>query len=216
MFAKEAYIYFLFTILFTILLYIVLPYLSLAGILLLLFFAYFFRNPKREIKIDENKILSPADGKIMNISTFEDTKFINGKAVKITIFLSPFNVHINRTPCSGIVKYHEYFKGQFLPAFKAHCSELNERNTLGILCNNGEKIMINQITGILARRIVWDCNLEDKLIQGQRFGMIKFGSCTELILPADKIELLCQEGDIIKANLSCLAIWRSINHVQVK
>jgi len=164
--------------------------------IMLLFVLYFFRNPEREIPEDDKVILSPADGKIMEIKEIYDDNFINGHAIKITIFLSIFNVHINRSPISGSITYREYRPGKFFPAFKSHASEFNERNTIGI--ENGElKVLVHQITGFIARRIVCWVDENDYIEKGERFGLIKFGSCTELIVP-NNIQISVTVGETVK------------------
>lgn len=170
--------------------------LALIPGLMLLFVLYFFRNPDREIPEEEKVVVSPADGKIMEIKEIYDDSFINGHAVKVTIFLSIFNVHINRSPISGSITYREYRPGKYFPAFKSHASELNERNTIGI--ENGElKVLVHQITGFIARRIVCWVDENDYVEKGERFGLIKFGSCTELIVP-DNVEINVAVGDLVK------------------
>lgn len=184
--------YFFSTILFYILL------VSLAFVL------FFFRNPNRTINTDEKIILSPADGRVQRIITFQEDKFIQGNAVKISIFLSLFNVHINRSPLSGKITYTSYRPGKYFPAFKSHASDLNERNTIGIE-NNRVKVLVHQITGFIARRIVCYRKKGDSVSQGEIFGMIKFGSCTELDFP-DDVKVLVKEGDIVIAGKTVLGV----------
>lgn len=148
-----------------------------------LFVLFFFRNPRRENTAPSQAIISPADGKVLSIAEMDENDFIGGKAVKVSIFLSLFNVHINRSPIAGTVKYHHYREGQMLPAFKSHASEINERNTVGIESSDGYRILVHQITGFVARRIVWWVKPGDSLDRGERFGLIRFGSCTEIVMP---------------------------------
>jgi phosphatidylserine decarboxylase len=129
-------------------------------------------------------LLSPADGQVMSISEMEEPDFIGGKAVKVTIFLSLFNVHINRSPMEGAVLYHQYREGKMIPAFKSHVSDINERNTIGIESADGYRILVHQITGFVARRIVWWVKPGETLQRGERFGLIRFGSCAEVVMPA--------------------------------
>lgn len=170
--------------------------LTIIPIVLLLFILYFFRNPEREIPVGDNLILSPADGRIMDIREVYDDSFINGHAIKVTIFLSLFNVHVNRSPISGKVMYRKYRPGKFFPAFKSHASELNERNTIGIE-NDNTKILVHQITGFVARRIVCYVDKNDYLKMGERFGLIKFGSCTEIVVP-DSVQIEVKVGQTVK------------------
>jgi len=167
--------------------------------LFLLFSLYFFRNPEREADVDPHEVLSPADGVVLNIEEVEENRFIKGSAVKVSIFLNIFNVHVNRSPINGMVEYIHYQPGQFLPAFKGHASEINERNYVGIKStdNNEWKVLVVQITGFIARRIVCWVKEGQNLLQGQRFGMIKFGSCTEIYLPAGS-EILVVKGQKVR------------------
>lgn len=170
--------------------------LALIPGLMLLFILFFFRNPEREIPEEDGIIVSPADGKVMEVKEIYDDSFINGHAIKVTIFLSLFNVHVNRSPISGEVTYREYRPGKYFPAFKSHASELNERNTIGI--ENGDlKILVHQITGFVARRIVCWVDENDYVEKGERFGLIKFGSCTEIIVPSN-VEIMVEAGQVVK------------------
>lgn len=163
---------------------------------LFLFTAYFFRNPRRVIPKDDRAILSPADGVVMSVSNVSEDRFIGGKAKKVSIFLSLFNVHVNRSPVAGQVRYIQYIPGKFLPAFKSHASDVNERNYVGIE-SLGFRVLVCQITGFIARRIVCYPKNGDLLAQGQLFGMIKFGSCTEIYVP-ENVEILVVPGDSVK------------------
>lgn len=163
---------------------------------LLVFVTFFFRNPERSIPADNTLVLSPADGKVMNIEeTFEDG-FLGEAGYKVTIFLSVFDVHVNRSPIYGEIKYQQYTCGRFRPAYKKAVGCENERHTIG-LENNHMKILVTQIAGILARRIVSWVNLGSTLERGERYGMIKFGSCTEVIVPKS-VDILVKKGDRVK------------------
>lgn len=179
--------------LLTVGLYFVLPAVAIITAILTAFVAFFFRNPPRTIPEDEGILVSPADGRILDISEITEDRFINDKAIKVSIFLSVFNVHVNRCPMSGEIKYRSYRPGKFLPAYKGHASEINEKNYVGIE-NGGLKILVTQITGFIARRIVCWVNLGDRVEQGNLFGLIKFGSCTEIIVPKN-IDILVKKGD---------------------
>lgn len=163
---------------------------------LFFFTAFFFRNPQRKIPKDSKAILSPADGVVMSVTSVAEDQFIKGSARKVSIFLSVFNVHINRSPVAGEVKYVKYISGKFLPAFKSHASEINERNYLGIE-SNGLKVLVCQITGFIARRIVCYATIGSSLDQGQMFGLIKFGSCTEVYVP-DNVDILVKPGEAVR------------------
>lgn len=165
---------------------------------LLAFVLYFFRNPRRSSNAGPNDILSPADGKVLSITEIDENDFIKGKAVNVSIFLSVFNVHINRSPVAGQVKYHAYRDGKMLPAFKSHASDINERNTIGIETDGGFKVLVHQITGFIARRIVWWVKPGDRLAITERFGLIKFGSCTQIVVPLGT-KILVDVGQTVRA-----------------
>jgi phosphatidylserine decarboxylase len=145
----------------------------------------FFRNPKRTLTINENAIISPADGKVVVIEEVEETEFLNKKCRQISIFMSPFNVHINRFPISGIVKYVKYHPGKYLVAWHPKSSTENERTTVVVEHKNGTPILFRQIAGALARRIVYYCKENDTAQQASEMGFIKFGSRVDLLIPLD-------------------------------
>ncbi|HBV97627.1 MAG: phosphatidylserine decarboxylase [Peptococcaceae bacterium BICA1-7] len=163
---------------------------------LFLFTAYFFRNPRRRIPSDGKAVLSPADGVVMTVSDVQEERYLNGPSTRVSIFLSVLNVHVNRTPVAGRVEYVSYIPGKFLPAFKSHASEINERNYIGI-DSSGLKFLVCQVTGFIARRIVCYARSGDWLDRGQSFGMIKFGSCTEIYVP-DGVKICVKPGDRVK------------------
>jgi phosphatidylserine decarboxylase len=160
------------------------------------FVTFFFRNPKRNVPDDDNLIMSPADGKVMSITEVYDDQFLNDKGIKVTIFLSVFDVHVNRSPVQGEIKYQQYTCGRFKPAYKESAACENERHAIG-LENSKMRVLVTQIAGILARRIVSWVTLGTVLQQGERYGLIKFGSCTELIVPTT-VKILVSKGDRVK------------------
>ncbi|MFX0561356.1 phosphatidylserine decarboxylase family protein [Tepidibacillus infernus] len=175
-------------------LYEIQPWLSLIGIGLILFVLYFFRDPKRESPInDELAIMAPADGVITDIREIEETSFMKQRAICISIFMSPLDVHINRSPISGEVKFIEYKKGKFIPATRPESHVVNEKNFIGIE-NEKMKVLVVQIAGIMARRIVNWSKLGQKIKKGDKIGMIKFSSGTQLYLPV-KTEIVVEKGD---------------------
>ena len=177
-------------------------HIAVVPLVLACYFAYFFRNPDREVVQDTSLLYSPADGTVMDVSEFYDEEFLNAKAKKVTIFLSVFNVHVNRSPAEGTIKFQRYTVGEFLPAFNRKAAFENERFAMGI--ENGRmKILVIQIAGILARRIDNWVNLGNHLDQGEVYGMIKFGSCTELVVP-EEVEILCKKGDKVKGGITVL------------
>jgi phosphatidylserine decarboxylase len=148
---------------------------------------WFFRDPTRAPdRSPWNKpdiYCAPADGTVSDIEEVDEPLFIKGKALRIGIFLSPLNVHVNRTPCSGAVHFIKYAAGEFLPAYNKEAPTRNESVSMGLLTAGGLPIVVKQITGVLARRIVCDAQIGDTLIAGERYGMIKFGSRTEIYVP---------------------------------
>ena len=163
---------------------------------LFLFVTYFFRNPQRIVPQHRGLIVSPADGRVMSVTEIYEDQFIKGPALKVNIFLSVFNVHVNRIPVGGTIKYQQYTKGKFLPAWREEVSAENERHTLGIE-NNDMKVMVTQIAGLIARRIVSWVTVGDALRPGERYGLIKFGSSTEVIVPIN-VEILVKKGDTVR------------------
>lgn len=160
--------------------------LLLVSIVFISFTLYFFRDPLRQIpeNLKSGDVLSPADGKVMMIEEVQENEFIKGPAKVIGIFLSPLNVHVNRVPISGTVKFYQYIKGEFIAAYDHASADKNERTVIGI---EGErfKVLFKQITGFVARRIVCELRVGDKVKIGEKFGMIKFGSRTDVILPVN-------------------------------
>lgn len=178
----------------------------LAGIAIFiwLFTLYFFRDPNRKLPqgVKANQIISPADGKIVVIEDVinkEENIFEKDTPLKqISIFLSPLNVHVNRIPMSGIVKYLKYIKGEYLVAFDHKASERNERSEIGIENEmTHDKILFKQIAGFVARRIVYDIHEGCKVTVGERFGMIKFGSRVDILIKRDSKVLVKMNQKVI-------------------
>ncbi len=157
------------------------PLLILSAFLVI-FTLNFFRDPERTVPNKSNIVVSPADGRILFVKDVLDEKFINGKAKLVSIFMSPLNVHVNRIPITGKVEYVKYIQGEYLAAFEDKASERNERNEIGITSPAG-KVFFTQIAGFVARRIVSDLQVGDSVNIGNRFGMIKFGSRVDIIVP---------------------------------
>lgn len=153
------------------------------SVFLLVTILQFFRNPARKVVIDDNTIVAPADGKVVVIEEVTETEYFNDKRLQISIFMSPINVHANRYPIGGIVKYAKYHPGLFLVAWHPKSSTDNERTTIVVEHKNGQKVLFRQIAGALARRIVYYAKEGDQATQGQEFGFIKFGSRVDLLLP---------------------------------
>ena len=171
--------------------------------LLTLFTIFFFRDPHRPVIVEPDLLLAPADGRILSINTVENHPYVEGRAVKISIFLSIFDVHINRIPTSGTIDYVKYNPGKFFPAFKDKASEQNEQTEIGLTSDVSHKLVVKQIAGFIARRIVCRLREGDTVSAGNRFGMIRFGSRTELFVPADS-DLRIQVGDHVKGGLTVI------------
>ena len=175
---------------------------------LTVFTTFFFRDPQRSFTPSPNILVAPADGKVVAIDSLEHHPYIGGKAIKVSIFLSILDVHVNRNPAEGTVEYVRYNPGKFLAAYKDKASEVNEQTEIGIITTGGEKIVVKQIAGLIARRIV--CRLTEgaKVSAGARFGMIRFGSRTDLIVPAAS-EISVRLGDHVyggRTIMGCLKI----------
>ncbi|HEX2897586.1 MAG TPA: phosphatidylserine decarboxylase family protein [candidate division Zixibacteria bacterium] len=184
---------------------------AVAGTILATFAVIFFRDPERTIPNIENALVSPADGKVVAIKSLPSHPYIQSDATQISIFLSPLDVHINRIPISGKIDFVNYKKGEFLAAYKESASEKNEQSEIGLVTSNGARIVFKQIAGVIARRIV--CRLEkgQTVATGERFGMIKFGSRTDLIVPSNtllevKLGNRVQGGTTIIGRLSAKTI----------
>jgi len=152
-------------------------------VLVTLAVAAFFRDPERIIPAGENLVLAPADGKVVSIAPASEDGLFKGAATRISIFLSPLDVHINRMPVAGQIAEVNYKRGSFLAAYNAEASERNEQNALKIINGASHSIGVVQIAGVLARRIVCRVKQGDKLARGARFGLIMFGSRTDTYLP---------------------------------
>lgn len=164
---------------------------------------FFFRDPERYPPEGENLIISPADGKVVFVKEVEEDVYIKGKATQVSIFLSPLNVHVNRNPVSGLLEYVKYHPGEYLMAWTEHASELNERADFGVLHSSNTKIFFRQITGFLARRIVYNISEGDEIQAGNRFGIMKFGSRMDVVVPGN-VEVKVSPGDTTKAGESII------------
>jgi phosphatidylserine decarboxylase len=143
----------------------------------------FFRNPTRNTPIDINHVIAPCDGKVVVIEEVEENEYFKGKRLQVSIFMSPLNVHVNRNPIGGEVKYAKYHPGQYLVAWHPKSSELNERTTIVIKDSADHEVLFRQIAGAVARRICYYVKPGDYVKQGEEFGFIKFGSRMDIFLP---------------------------------
>ena len=176
-----------------------------AGLMTLLaaFVFYFFRDPERELPSREGAVISPGDGKIIDIREVEEPSFIEGACRRITIFLSVFNVHVQRAPVSGEVAYREYRPGEYAVAWHPKASEKNERSSLGLVVR-GHRVLVRQIAGLIARRIVTYPEQGEHVERGERIGLIRFGSRVDLFIPLDW-RLDCAVGDKVAGGSTVLA-----------
>jgi len=172
------------------------------AVFLLVFTLNFFRDPERNVPNKDNIIISPADGKILIIKDVLEKRYLNEEAIQVSIFMSPLNVHVNRIPIDGKVEYLKYIEGEYLVAYHDKADERNERSEIGIISKFG-KVLFTQVAGMVARRIVYDIKLDDSVKMGDRFGMIRFGSRVDMIVPK-KWDLKVKEGDITSAGETIL------------
>ncbi|MEK6599667.1 MAG: phosphatidylserine decarboxylase family protein [Deltaproteobacteria bacterium] len=205
--AREGYPFILASIFGTIILFLAgfksVSYLS-GG--LTIFIVSFFRDPERDIPSETDAIISPADGRIIIVDRVFEDRFMKQDAIKISIFMNVFNVHVNRVPASGKVSGVFYNPGKFFSADKDKASLENEQNALLIEADNSKRFVVNQIAGLIARRIVCYAKEGDKIERGKRFGMIRFGSRIDVYLPVD-CRINVKAGDKVKAGSSILAYW---------
>lgn len=167
------------------------------------FICYFFRDPERIIPKSEGAVVSPADGTVIKTHIVDDSPFYEGKCMKVSIFMSLFNVHVNRIPYTGNVKKIGYHPGKFFSANLDKASRHNEHNAVFLETKRGEKICVVQIAGLIARRIICKIYEDEDVKRGQRFGMICFGSRLDVYLPAN-IQLKATVGDKVKGGSSIL------------
>lgn len=177
--------------------------LTFLGVFITLFIAFFFRNPKRKIPSLENIILSPADGKIIYVGECEEDRFLKKKVLKVSIFMSLFDVHLNRAPASGKVLQRSYLPGRFLVANVEKSSLLNEQNAMILETEDRLKILLIQIAGFVARRIVCYAKADDTLRRGEIFGLIRFGSRVDLYLPTE-VKAIVRIGQRVKGGESII------------
>jgi len=176
--------------------------LIILPLIFLIFCLNFFRDPERTPPAQDNVVVSPADGKVLFVKEVMDNKFINGRAKQVSIFMSPLNVHVNRIPIDGKVEYVKYYEGEYLVAFEDKSSEKNERAEFGINSKYG-KVLFRQIAGFIARRIIYRIKEGDNVKIGERFGMIKFGSRVDVIVPLNWQEKV-KKNDMVFAGETIL------------
>jgi phosphatidylserine decarboxylase len=171
---------------------------------LFLIVLYFFRNPERTVFPDENAIYAPADGKIVVIEQMIEREYFNEQRIQISIFMSPLNVHVNRVPVSGKVMYFKYHEGNYKVAWHPKSSILNERTSVVLKNSNGQELLLRQIAGAMARRIVCYAKEGNSMQQGQDLGFIKFGSRVDILLPLNS-KIKVNIGDHVRGNKTVIA-----------
>lgn len=170
-------------------------------LLLAAFFLWFFRDPHRTVPSERGLVVSPADGKVTQVARIRTP---DGERLRISIFLSVFDVHVNRSPVEGVLREVRYKRGEYLNAMNPVCAERNEQNLAVVDCIDGYQVSFIQIAGLLARRIVFNKKPGDYLERGERVGLIKFGSRTDILLPGNA-EPLVQPGHRVRGGASILA-----------
>jgi phosphatidylserine decarboxylase len=172
---------------------------------LLIFMISFFRVPKRKLTVREDAIIAPADGKVVVIEEIQADEYFTDKRIQVSIFMSPLNVHLNRNPVSGDILYSQYHKGKYLVAWHPKSSTENERHSV-VYRKSGKELLVKQIAGAMAKRIVNYLRAGQKVEQTAEMGFIKFGSRVDLLLPLDaKVQV--KIGDKVQGGVSVIATW---------
>ncbi len=178
------------------------------GVLFVVAVALFFRDPKRELKHDDKAVFAPCDGKVVMVEKVTEDEFFGGReCIQVSIFMSIFNVHVNYFGVGGEVAYYKYHPGKFLVAWHPKSSKLNEHTTTVVRSAGGVEVLMRQIAGLVARRIVCYANVGDNVGQNSRLGFIKFGSRMDILLPPDS-EILVKCGDRVRGSQTVVAMIR--------
>jgi phosphatidylserine decarboxylase len=205
---KEGFVYIVGSLIVTALLNRLFPRLGKLFWLLPAMLLFFFRDPPRPYPQDDTCLYAAADGTIAAVDRVQDGWFLDGPATRIVTFLSVFNVHVNRSPVAGEVAKIEWKPGAFANAMSLEKSEANERNMLAINGKRG-KVMVVQVAGLIARRIVCWATTGEQVRAGQKFGMIKFGSRTDVLVPLDSVEVLVTPGQQVRGGITPIARYKS-------
>ncbi|MDC3060650.1 phosphatidylserine decarboxylase [Candidatus Pelagibacter sp.] len=202
----EGYKFLVIFVVVTLVLYFISSFLGLIGLVLTIWCYYFFRDPERQSINNEEYLVSPADGEVIKVEEVNGPKELgleNKKMTKISVFMNVFDCHVNRSPCAGIITEIKYIAGKFINASMDKASEDNERCYYRIRNSFGEDIVVVQIAGLIARRIVTECSKNEKLVQGTRIGMIRFGSRADIYFenykPLVKLEQRSLAGETLLA-----------------
>ncbi|MHB8068894.1 MAG: phosphatidylserine decarboxylase family protein [Desulfobaccales bacterium] len=181
-------------------------WLALLGLMGAAFFAYFFRDPERPIPEEPGLIISPADGKVILLDEVREDRFLGRPVRRVGIFMNVFDAHVNRTPVAGTVVTSTHRPGRYQAAFREAAAQVNEQQSTLLDTATGQRVLVVQIAGLLARRIISYVQPGQKLERGERLGMICFGSRVDLYLPPE-VEILVKVGDRVKAGSSIIARW---------
>jgi phosphatidylserine decarboxylase len=176
------------------------------GVLAAGFLAYFYRDPERVIPAEPGAIVAPADGKVVLLDEVPQTPFLEGPSRRLAVFMNVFDVHVNRAPVAGTVTVLQHREGKFKAAFRQDAGHLNEQQAVVLQDEAGRQVMVVQIAGVLARRIIPFVKKGDRLVRGERLGMICFGSRVDLYLPWD-CQLTVRQGDRVKAGATVVGRW---------
>lgn len=182
--------------------WIALPFALFAG-----FTLWFFRDPERSISTDPRAIVSPADGRILEVRRVPYPRILSGEAQRVSIFMSPLNVHVNRIPFAGTVRHVEYNPGKFLAAYAEKASLENEQTAVVIETERGDSLMFVQIAGMIARRIICRVQTGERVSRGERYGLIRFGSRCDFYLP-DNVDVLVKAGDRVAGARTVIGVFR--------
>jgi len=203
--AREGYLIITVSLILAIGLYFLHPIAGIAGTLWLLFCLYFFRNPKRTCEQNPGELIAPADGKVIFVGKADEKHFLKNSMKRVTIFMSPFNVHVNRAPASGKVINTVHCNGKFLAAFSERASDENERSAVHLKTDDGDEVVFVQIAGWFARRIKNYAKIGDELIRGRIFGVIKYGSRMDVYF-ADHYDISVRLNQKVRAGETIIAI----------
>lgn len=176
----------------------------LVSVIFYLLILQFFRNPLFDITVNTKHVLAPADGKVVVVEEAEETEYFKSRKKMVSIFMSPVNVHVNRSPVSGVISFFKYHPGKYLVAWHPKSSTENERTTVAVRMQNGVEVVFRQIAGALARRIKWYIKEGQSIEQGQEFGFIKFGSRVDIFLPLEA-KITVKVGDLTKGGRTIIA-----------
>ena len=182
--------------------------LAIVSLVLFILIVQFFRIPNRLLTLGDANVIAPADGKVVVIEETTENEYFQDRRRQVSIFMSPLNVHVNRNPVSGIVRYFKYFPGKYLVAWHPKSSTENERTTVVVQMANGVEVLFRQIAGAVARRIIWYVKEGQPVKQGEEFGFIKFGSRVDVFLPLDA-EINVKIGDVTKGGVTVIAELKS-------